>query len=176
MPGRVLLLLFLGAAAFPLAGCGGSASSSTADIGALAKGHLTKAEFINRADGICRRTREEQQDLKRELEDSSRSARSSEDLRKLAPLVREINDGTRRDLAHLHQLEPPPEDRESVRAMLAAVDSQVILTVSYAEALETGDVAKIESLAKPILADAENVEGMAQGFGLKVCGIDESQG
>jgi hypothetical protein len=103
----------------------------------------------------------------------SRPPRSRADLRKLAEVVSEINDGTRRDIAELHRLQPPAADGGVVEAMLATADSQVALTVSYAKALEGGEAAKIESVAAETLATVEKVSRMARRFGFKVCGKEK---
>jgi hypothetical protein len=67
-------------------------------------------------------------------------------------------------------LEPPPGDCETINSMLALVDSQALIEEELASASRAVDIDKIKTLleqGKPIKAKAQ---GIAQGYGFKVCG------
>jgi hypothetical protein len=150
-----LIATLAGAAAIAMivAGCGSSSDDSTSS--------LTKAQFIVKADAICKKGNaeiesgfedfEKEADLKENEEPTpEQSAEASETV--LIPYIKEQSE-------ELRDLGAPSGDEEEITAMLDALDEGVEEAEEDPEALFT-------SKSDPFGA----ANKMAKEYGLKVCG------
>ncbi|MDX6622181.1 MAG: hypothetical protein QOE75_113 [Solirubrobacterales bacterium] len=144
-----------------LVGCGGdgggdpTADSSLSDTEAPA---LSKAEFIERGDEICKRT-----DRRQAARYKVYRAENGEDTSKQGQeaLVTEIGLPTiREEIEELRALGAPAGDEQAVEAILDAAEA----AADEAEA-DPGSV--LETSASPF----DEVDAMAEAYGFKACGI-----
>ena len=74
------------------------------------------------------------------------------------------------ELESLRELEPPQADRATIGTMLDTAQKANGLGGEAAAALEAGETSEFGGLAKEIEALNNRAKGMAEGYGLKVCG------
>lgn len=158
----------------PLTACGSSSPLATT-VTVQREAALSRAQFISQGDAICQETREASESLKdqvSQLHAEITLENESSQFRRIGELISESDESTSAEIEQLRSLQPPRSDRKTINRMLALVDSQVSLDEELAHAFETGDTGKMEALeaqAKPIKAKAQ---GIAQGYGFKVCGSE----
>ena len=120
---------------------------------------LTKAEYIEQADAICKDLNEETASLqqpqsKEEFEEFARHA-----VRKTKEAVSELRD-----------LNPPREDEDLIRRWLEKTEQAVELLPEMQEALEENDLDRVNELGTQIQAAAGEVRRIAEEYGFKRCG------
>jgi hypothetical protein len=74
------------------------------------------------------------------------------------------------ELESIGELEPPPADEATIEKMLDTAQEGNSLGVEAAEALEEGETSRFGELAKEVEAVNNRAKGIAEGYGLKVCG------
>ena len=126
----------LGAAALVVAGCGGGDDEPS---GAGVK-PLTKAQFIARADAICREVKQAQRPHTERVQALTRGA----DLRQVAPILAAALAETRTGRERLEDLraQAPREDRAALDAYFAAADRLLAAGERLAAAAKAGDRAE----------------------------------
>jgi hypothetical protein len=127
---------------------------------------LTKAEFIEEADAICKAGHEEAEPL----EDTFQQAQQAGDAEKAADIVRQVADIADEEASKLRALEPPPADAEIVDEYISAGVSGVQTARDLADALDAGDTAQAEVLGDQFNERTSAAQGIARGYGFKVCG------
>jgi hypothetical protein len=158
-----------------LAACGGSSSPTTSTVTVQQAAGLSKAQFISQADAICQSASDESKSLKErygKLQAGITFENESSQYPKLGELIQEISEITSNEVEQIRGLEPPNADRKTITKMLALVDSEVSLVEGMASDFasdNTEDAKTLLEQAKPIKAKAQ---GIAQGYGFKVCGSD----
>jgi hypothetical protein len=170
---RSLVPLLIISAGFLAAGCGGSSSSSTKTVTVQQSEPLTKAQFIAQADAICQASQEDIQPLATRYRKVAKAARRSDQFQEVADVLHQLTGRAKEELTQLRELEPPTADQEVINNLLTTVDSQVTITDIYAEAVENEDQSQISTLADQITSVSAKARGMAQGYGLKVCGNEQ---
>jgi hypothetical protein len=156
-----------------LSACGGSSSTSTSTVTVQQAAALSKAQFISQGDAICQSASEEAEPLKEkvhQLEAGITPENESSQLQKVGEAAEESAELVSNEAEQLRSLEPPDSDRKTITRMLALVDSQVLIEEELASASQEVNIEKIKALleqGKPIKAKAQ---GIAQGYGFKVCG------
>jgi hypothetical protein len=160
------------ALALALAGCDASepeGGSGRPDDGGAAE-PATRAELISEADAICRRYEK--------LAPNAAAFERIDHLRTtdLEGYVSEAGELYRRDARNaeakvdaLRRLRPPPEDRPQWREVLAGLEEQADLTRSLSGAGLRGDVDAVRVLFEEAERQAQRLDGLAAGFGLKDC-------
>lgn len=173
--GRNAVALAVFAALVVLGGCGGSSGETDTETVTVGGGdELTKSEWIAKADAICAQEQRQEKPLKAEFESRRQEPEQSpEQLKALADTTRELLRLVSNEVGDLRQLQPPAADRETVEEMLMTVDGSVPLGEEFADAIEAGDSAEIEATAQRIEQNSAKGQGLAQGYGLKVCGSGE---
>jgi hypothetical protein len=165
---RRLALLLLPLLA--LSGCGGDGDDTTTTVTAQSGKPLTKSEYIARADAICQRGRESTAGLFQELEQAGSSVTTGEDADHVADLLREAADQGTRVYDDLKALTPPRGDAEIIDNYLSTGFGAVVLLDNLADAYDSEDSEQISPLQSEIRTEALKAEGIAQGYGFKVCG------
>jgi hypothetical protein len=186
VPHRLGVTAALALAVIAAQGCGSSSSSNatqkpsatsaptstTSTTTTTASAAPTKAEFIAKADAICKEARANTSttdEVKAALaalqanETAANRARYAKALRAQAKYLTATRE-------KLQALEPPPEDRVTVSNYLEAGGTAISLAQSLATAVESRDVARITPLVDELNTKTTKAKGIAQGYGFKVCG------
>lgn len=165
MPKPALLILAL-VCALLVAGCGGSDSDTSSGTGsttvAAVTGPLTKAEFIKRADEICKKADKSvdfRAPMYREIHEK--------ELSKLGPIPAEekmirvfIFPSIRKQVREIEALEPPVEDEKKIQRILTAIE------VGMKKAEKEPYIVSQEVRGKYPFVE---VEGLARAYGFEEC-------
>ena len=155
------------------AGCGGSSTSTATQT--VTVGHtqeLTKAEWIAKADAICAETQEETAPLKAEANALKEAPENASTYQKLAEVLKAGTASIPKETTALRALEPPSGDQGIIQKMIGTVEANATLGESMADALENSDLGRFEALNEQAKENTIKAKGLAQGYGLKVCGAD----
>jgi hypothetical protein len=157
-----------------VAGCGGGGSSSagTSSGEASDSGELTKAAFIEEADAACSDYQAKRQPIKDEIEAIEQSANpeSPKNVARLGELLMEAIVAAEVELESIRELEPPQGDEATIEKMLALAQEDNDLGGEVAVALEEGETSRLSERMSEVEAVANRAKGIAEGYGLKVCG------
>jgi hypothetical protein len=73
----------------------------------------------------------------------------------------------------LRALTPPTADTEVYNSYLRSFERQLAQVEALADALDAQDTEKIEDLAQELETTDATSDGIAKGYGFKVCGADD---
>ncbi len=163
-------LLYLAA----LAGCGGGSTSTTAATvtrvpspsTSAVPAAPTKAQFIARADAICARTDAKLKPAKKRLGAVENVVGSKEG----AAALRQAASITREGIAQLQALTVPQGDAATVQKVITALDDEAADIDNMASAAAAGEASAIEAAKQAMQTTKATYDGLAQGYGFKVCG------
>ena len=141
-----------------LAACNGESPSESRD----GSGPLSKREFIERADEICRET-----------ESAIAALDPPQSPEEVDEYIDELEQSSREGIADLRSLEPPPRDVERVRQFIGFIERSVDLLPEYSHANERGDAARVQEIESELQAIQGDAVGIARDYGFKSCGGDE---
>jgi hypothetical protein len=130
---------------------------------------LSKSEFIEQADAIC-------EDLHGErdpIENQAQEAYERNDYEEAADLLEEGVRVSRAAFAEIDALAEPPSDEQVVREMLDTNERGLVLIETGLDPLRNGDLDRFATLAEEAESIGQRTNGMAQGYGFKVCGAQE---
>jgi hypothetical protein len=120
---------------------------------------LTKAEFITRADAICK-----------DANDRIDAIPEPQTTEELAELGRQVLDIGREQLARLRALRPPAADEETINGTYDVIEEQLGVAEELVAAAEEGDLQGLQEL----LEQGERLDArgdrIARDYGLKDCG------
>jgi hypothetical protein len=151
----VRCVLLLVAAAAALAGCGGS--SDDGDAGGDEE-RLTKAEWIAKADALCKQSFAEA--------DAVPEPKSQE---QFDDYLAEVLAITRRFDPQFAALEAPEGDEETVQNLVRLNEQGTRLFADLLEAVRAQDSAKIERIIKQGTAKSAEFAAAARAYGSKEC-------
>ena len=163
--GPIVLLAGVLAVALILVGCGGGSSDSTSASSDSSTSALSKAEFIKKADAICKaggkRTQEE---FAAYIEEKKLSGKKEPTEAQYAEVSDEIQvPALKRQAEEIRALGAPAGDEDQITELVDAVDEGI-------ENVEAADPQKALESASPMFAEADK---LAVAYGLKVCGNSE---
>jgi hypothetical protein len=166
VPMRARLLLGALVLALATAGCGGdddedSGNGTSGESAPL----VSKAEFIEQADELCTDFREKSDELAAEAETTSDTGRQAE-------IWRELADEAQATGEEFEQLPVPAGDQAIIDRYLSASRDQIGVLRQIAEALDDGDTTSVTTLLDSGRRSGARVQGIAQGYGFKVCGSE----
>lgn len=147
---KTMLLALTTCAALALTGCGSDDGDSNGDSSAL-----TKEEFIEQADGICKAGNERVANAEGSFADPDNPTPAEIEKAVDEVLVPELTD----QLEKLRDLEPPADDADEIDSMLDSLEKAID---AIDENWQTG-------LTGPDLKDANE---KATAYGLQECGGD----
>lgn len=159
-----------------VAGCGGGSSSSTIETSSGyppgQSAEYPKEAFIEEADALCSDYQAKVAPIKAELEELEKAPNpeSPQNEKMLGELLNEAIAEAEAELDSLRELEPPQADAATIEKMLDTAQEGNGLGTETAEALEDGDTSRFRELVKEVEATNNRAKGMAEGYGLKVCG------
>jgi hypothetical protein len=144
-----------------IAGCGGGgADSTTATAG--------KAEYIARADAICRTEQAKRERLEGRVADLG--AITAGETHEVALLLRRAADDLTVEIMRLRALRPPAADIRTPASLLSFLSDQVAHLDGWARAYDEGNEGEIRAFQIRIAEDSEKAAAVAQHYGFKVCG------
>lgn len=130
--------------------------------GACADGGLSKEDFIEQADALCREADEKSEQLE--------PPRSPEDLKEFAEKATEITE----DLARqLRELEPPEGDADVINEMIERIEGAIGLLPDIQAATEQRDTEELERLVADLREESSEANRIAREYGLESCGRAE---
>src|SRR5262249_44123408 len=151
------------------AGCGGGSKETTTEVATSDGQPLSKADYIEVADNICRNHQSRREDLESQARDIG-ALTSPAKARQVAGLLRE-EAGNLRDEAHeLENLTAPEVGRARVAAIIGDIRARADAIDRWARAYEGPDESAIRQgqIQVGIVTDA--AEKAAQGDGFGACG------
>ena len=160
------------AAAVAIASCGGDGDDGSNEPPVGGEPGLSKREFVERLDAICRRSDERGERFKRRIErarqqaatESEQYARAAEILRDALPDAQELQED-------YEALRPPPEERRFFQRWLESKVESLRLARRSAEAAEREDATTLQALGEKInrLRERRNRLAASHG-GFRHCG------
>jgi hypothetical protein len=127
---------------------------------------VSKAEFIEQGDDLCGQFREEVEGLDEELT----AALEDGDYEEAATILSGGLEITRRQLEEFEALPTPEADAAVIDDYLSSTEQQLAITDRLVEALRDQDVSQISALAEEVDEIETETDGIAKGYGFKVCG------
>ncbi len=155
----------LGAAVLALAGCGDDKDEPAANASGGAAKPLTKAQFIARADAICRDVKAAQQPYT----DRIRALSRVDQLERLAPILEGAQEESRKGLQRLRALPAPEEDRATLDGYYAAAQKLLDAGAELAAAAKANDRARGRKVAASAGALSADEQRLADDYGLEDC-------
>jgi hypothetical protein len=156
--------LIVVAAALAVAGCGSSGSTTgTGATGAAGATGPTDAEFIAHADAICQAAHTKIAPINAQLKLTS-------SFQQAGPLFDQEVAIQRRQLAEFKQLDVPADLQAPVASYLAMVETGFGLTGQIRQAINQGDLARVNALKQALKPSARKATAAAGKIGFKVCG------
>lgn len=155
-----------------LTACGSGNSSPTVTTVAVEDRPPPKAQFIEEVDAVCAKRNPEVQALGDRASESADTAESSSDLDDVADIYREAISIVGMGEEELRALTPPPSDAEIYNSYLRSFSRQAALVEALADALDAGDIERMETVADELETIDATSDGIAKGYGFQVCGTD----
>jgi hypothetical protein len=156
-----------------VSGCGGGSSSVETSSGhPPGSAELTKQAFIQEADALCSDYQAQAEPIRDEVEaiEQSSDPESPKSVVRLGELLAEAVAKAEAELESIRELEPPEADASTIETMLDTAQEGNGSADEYAEALEEGEASRFGDLGKETEAANNRAKGIAEGYGLKVCG------
>jgi hypothetical protein len=157
-----------------LAGCGGgtktiiqSRTTTQTETGPPP----TKAEFIARADAICDQYGPQRDRLNKQLSQYTEGV-SRTQANQAAEVLRNTADVLRQEFLAIRQLPEPPADASVIDSYLSSAETTISDVDKLAAAVADYDVTRIKSVSGEMTTDGSKTQGIADGYGFKVCGHD----
>ena len=154
------LLLGVLAVVLATAGCGGDDDDSDGSASTV-----SKAEFIQRADELCRDFRRKRDDLEAEADATSDTDRQAQIFRQLADEADATGD-------KFERLPVPAGDKAIIDRYISASRDQIDVVRRIADALDDRDPGAVATLLGSGERSGDEVQDIAQDYGFKVCGSE----
>lgn len=163
---NVRRLALCGAAALSLlaSACGSSSSSKS--------GAPTKAQYVAKADAICKAAGEKTAPLIAKLESSGASlaSGSAKAARELAPVVEQLHTDAAASLSQLRGLQRPDGQHAATESFLSPLTDVVGAAAQAGSSLSAGQGAAALGLLAQVQTDAQQASSAARAYGVGPCG------
>ena len=164
----ILISLGLVVSAFAFAACGSSSGESA--IGQGAGPSLSMPEYIEQGDAICAEENEKIRPRQETIQRLLGGADTQDELHVAAEEFRELAREVQAGLSRFRALDPPAAQRQSTEEMLTIKGAEAVLAESLADAVDSGNQAKFDSLTQQLALDQEKYRALMQELGFKRCG------
>ena len=154
-----------GAAVLVLAGCGSSNSSSSSN-------GPTKAQFVSKADAICKAAGEKTAPLVSKLlaGGAGLASGSATAARELAPIVAKLHEYAAASLAQLQALKRPKGEASAIQTFLSPLSNVVGAAGQAASSLGSGQGSAALGLLAQVQTEAQQATKAASAYGVAPCG------
>ena len=159
-------LALVACVAVALVGCGddGDGGESEGQSGA-------RAAYIRSADAFCAESNRRLAPLQARAREAGAGATTREAaIRAAAPVLEEANRARSRLLVQFRAIEPPAEDRRTIRTLLEAYDEENAVFESYAAAARRGDFEAFSARQAELQRLVARVHELAADYGFESCG------
>jgi hypothetical protein len=150
-------------AALVLAGCGSTASPPASTGSTAASGGNTRAQFIAKADALCKTARTKQGAV-------HGKANSKTTASQLVPLLRQQSQIAKGLAASLTAVTPPTGDSAAVGRFEHAVTQLSVYSAALANSVHANHAFAARALALKLQSWRQQESLLGQGYGYKVCG------
>jgi hypothetical protein len=133
-----------------------SACSSSGDAG----GPLTKAQFIARADKICREANQKTSEL---------GAPTSTDPEVLADFLAKSGRIISDAVGQLKHLQPPKADQQKIDRLVAGLEKSASYFPALIKAVKSNNTQQIKQTAQQLQQASLQGQDIAQSYGFRVC-------
>lgn len=151
------------------AGCGGGSKETTTQVITNAPPSQTRADYVERADAICRNHQSRQADLESQATDLG-PITSEDKAHQIADLLREESANHRAEIGELSDLQPSSADAAAVNEFLERIHTEATVIDTWAAAYDDGDEAAIRRNQIRLGVTAGEAASRARALGFKVCG------
>lgn len=163
-PSPALLVAVVALAAGLMAGCGGDDGGG----GPATTERISKEEFIERGDQLCKEFRDAADPLERRGD----RAINKRDFQTLINLTDELGALAEETLEQFRSLPVPEGEETAVSSYLDVQSRQIAVAEQLSEALRREDVGELTTLAEEVELLDEESDQIAQSIGFEVCGQD----
>jgi hypothetical protein len=168
-PGARLMPSVAVIAVLAIAGCGGGGTKTVTQIGTQTSAEpLTKAEYIARADAICKVEEAKRAELEQQV--AELAPITSGETRVVAALLRKQADNQRAEVKELTALGPPAADAADLASLLSILGAEITDLDDWADAYDRRNAKEIRSSQARVAAHNAEASSLARGYGFKVCG------
>jgi hypothetical protein len=175
--GKLILAIALCSMMAMAAGCGVATQSTGTHAAPHAGSKPTKAQYIAEADAICTRLNKELNSKEKHLNELIRLSRESKEKPESeAPVYREMRNIAgfwRSGASQLRALSIPAGDTAIVGKMEVDRDNIVADWENLVSAAENKDESGVERAKAAARSTEASYRGLEQGYGFKVCGLEE---
>lgn len=161
-------LAVLGIAALAVGGCGGDDKKDSTPAGDTKQEEakpLTKADYIAKADDICRDGKKATQPF----EDKLDALPDDPDVEDIAPILEDALVELRKTRERLGALPAPNEDKTTLDAYYASADKTLAIAAQLQEAADAGDEPKAKKIVESNQSNNAEQERLAKEYGFKAC-------
>lgn len=156
---RAVLAAALAGAVLAVAACGGG------DSGSSGGETLTKAQYITRADRICKQLEEATRTYSEQVDALPAGA----DTTRIANILKSGLAKTRKGVERLKALKAPSEKRATLDAYFTSIDKAVVAYDGLVDAVSAKDEAKARRLARQIDPLFDDQRRLARQYGFQQC-------
>jgi hypothetical protein len=156
-------LALCGAAALALAGCGSSGSSASSGP--------TKAQYVAKADAICKAAGEKTAPLISKLVagGAGLASGSASAAHELAPVVGKVHEYAAASLTQLRALERPKGEASAIEKFLSPLSNVVGAAGQAASSLSSGQGSAALGLLAQVQTEAQQATKAASAYGVAPC-------
>jgi hypothetical protein len=159
MPGKLALAIALSVTAASLSACSGKQEPSTT---AGSSGRLTKAQFIQRGDAICKEMNE--------VPDKIAEPENASDIGAVADYLQESLDQTRPKVEQFKALLPPAEDQAVATRMASIYDQLLAKEAEVIAAARARDHERYDKAQGEVKGLTMKLDEEASAYGFEICG------
>ena len=152
----------LALAALVVAGCGGDDSQD-------APATLTKAQYIARADDICRANQNRLEPIEQDLQQLPTDAQGRGDTNRIEPILERALEATREGYERLRALPVPAEGKATVERWLASTASAIEAFAGVLEAVRDDDREAAREPSERVDRLSVQQRNLARSYGFKAC-------
>jgi hypothetical protein len=156
-------------AVLAIAGCGGGGTKTVTQIRTQTSAEpLTKAEYIARADAVCKAQEAKRAELEQQV--AELTPITSGETGEVAALLRQQADNQMAEVKGLLALRPPGADAANLSSLLSILSAEITDLDDWADAYDRRNVREIRSLQIRVAEHGAKASALAGEYGFKVCG------
>ena len=151
------------------AGCGGGSKETTTQVITNAPPPQTQADYVERADAICRNHQSRREDLESQAGELGPLG-SKAKAHRVAGLLRKESSNRRAELGELGDLEAPAADAAEVNEILELIRTEADVIDTWAAAYDDLDEVSIRRQQIRLGVITGRAAQRARAYGFEVCG------